>query len=124
MEVKQVDDYSGFNEYVARHPHGSVLQTTNWGQLKETTGWEWHPLAVFDGGKIAASALVLARPLKGLGIHILYSPRGPLFSSLEALNKLQSGVRELGTKTGLCLEGDPALPQRISDGRSSSRSKG
>jgi peptidoglycan pentaglycine glycine transferase (the first glycine) len=111
MEVKQVDDYSGFNEYVARHPHGSVLQTTNWGQLKETTGWEWHPLAVLDGGKIAASALVLARPLKGLGIHILYSPRGPLFSSLEALNKLSQGVRELGTKKrAFAWKVDPALP--------------
>ena len=49
MEVKQVDDYSGFNEYVARHPHGSVLQTTNWGQLKEPqagSGILWPSLTV------------------------------------------------------------------------------
>ena len=54
---------------------------------------------------------MLARPLKGLGIHILYSPRGPLFSSLEALNKLSQGVRELGTKKrAFAWKVDPALP--------------
>ena len=41
-----LEEQSAFNEYVARHPRGSVLQTTNWGKLKTLTGWEYCPMAV------------------------------------------------------------------------------
>ncbi len=112
METKiMVENEKTFNDYVARHPSGSVLQTTNWGRLKEATGWSAYPVAVADQGRIAAAALVLARPVTGLGIHILYSPRGPLFSTREALDKLVEGVRQLGRqKRAILWKMDPALP--------------
>jgi len=112
MEAKRVDDFAQFNEYVARHPHGSVLQTCNWGQLKESTGWSAYPIAVFDKGEITAAALVLARPVTRLGFHLLYSPRGPLFSSRAALHELVGAVRRLGReKRAFAWKMDPALPR-------------
>ncbi len=104
-------DQAAFNDYAARHPHGSVLQTTNWGQLKAATGWTAYPLAVVNQGRIEAAALVLARPLPGLGLHIFYSPRGPLSSSLAALNQLVHGVRQLARdKRAFAWKMDPAIP--------------
>jgi peptidoglycan pentaglycine glycine transferase (the first glycine) len=102
---------SVFNHYAASHRHGDVLQTTHWGKLKGTTGWDYYPLAVEDNGAIQASALILARKLPLPGQTLFYSPRGPLFSSLEALRKLLSAGRELGhEKKAILWKMDPPLP--------------
>lgn len=64
MEVKiYFEQERLFNHYVASHPNGDVLQTTNWGRLKAGHGWEYYPLAAEDKGKILASALILIKDL-------------------------------------------------------------
>lgn len=92
LVLKEQEDL--FNQYVASHPKGDLLQTTYWGQLKSTSGWRYFPLAVLAQNKIEASALILIKELPYTNRTIAYSPRGPLFSSREALEKLWQGGRD------------------------------
>lgn len=67
---------------VAAHPQGSILQTSLWGELKASFGWDWEIVtanATPDGG-----VLVLYRtlPLK-LG-SLAYVPRGPVVDWQDA----------------------------------------
>lgn len=113
METKLLDKRpSLFNHFVASHPRGDLLQTTYWGQLKSLTGWEPFPLGVMSGGQLLAGALVLKRKIPLMSKCIFYSPRGPLFSDLEALECLVEGVAELAQEHGaLFWKMDPALPK-------------
>lgn len=98
MEVKFFDkNPSIFNHYVASHPEGDVLQTSHWGALKATTGWKPITIGITERGQIQASALILKRflPFK-TGHCIYYSPRGPLFTNLAALEYLITSIRDLG----------------------------
>lgn len=111
METKVfLEEQSVFNTYVASHPNGSVLQTTHWGELKAMTGWDYYPLAVTEQGRIQAAALILIRSLPGGVFSVFYSPRGPLFSSRTALNKLVEAVKELARKRrAIIWKMDPAI---------------
>ena len=112
METKiYLEDQSTFNDYVARHPRGSVLQTTNWGKLKTMTEWEYYPVAAVSDAGIEAAALILVRSLPGLGFRIFYSPRGPLYSSIQGLAQLVQGIKRLGRqKRAILWKMDPAIP--------------
>ena len=61
------------------HPHGHLLQTRMWGELKTAHGWKsMHSTVVNAEGKILGASLVLLRRLPyGLG-NIAYVPRGPV----------------------------------------------
>ncbi len=56
---------------------GHLLQTSRWGALKRTFGWQDVLVAMVQNGKVRAGALVLFRRLPlGMGT-IAYVPRGP-----------------------------------------------
>jgi lipid II:glycine glycyltransferase (peptidoglycan interpeptide bridge formation enzyme) len=61
-----------WDAFVAAHPHGHLLQTAAWGDLKAAFGWRAQPVLAGEAG-----ALVLFKPLP-LGFSIGYVPRGPL----------------------------------------------
>ena len=65
-----------WDDLVATHPAGTILQTSRWAELKATFGWDWE--IVTPNPDASSGALVLYRslPLK-LGT-IAYVPRGPL----------------------------------------------
>src|SRR5947209_5178508 len=66
-----------WNAFVAASPAGHVLQSWEWGELKERTGWQPLRLALRDGGDIKAGAQVLLRTLPyGFG-KMAYVPKGP-----------------------------------------------
>lgn len=111
MEVKIFDKHqSVFNNYIAAHLAGDLLQTTFWGQLKSTTGWQPFPLAVTKKGQIQAGTLMLKRSVPFLKHSIFYSPRGPVFSSLEALKFLiEAGVDLAKSHNALFWKMDPAV---------------
>jgi len=99
-----------FDHYVATHPRGDVLQTTAWGRVKESTGWTAHPLGVLEGGVLCAAALILTKPLPVIKACVAYSPRGPLYSSPEALSfLLKEGARFLRSDNALVWKMDPAV---------------
>lgn len=111
METKLfLDNEDLFDHYIASHPRGDVLQTTSWGKLKAGSGWKYYPLGVSEQGKLTAAALILVKKLPLIPATIAYSPRGPLYSSPEALEKLlQGGAEFLKTERALAWKMDPAL---------------
>ena len=72
-----------FNAFVAAHPKGHVLQSWQWGMVKQPA-WQPLRLVVEKDGQICAAALILQRKLPaGLG-NIFYSPRGPVLDIDDA----------------------------------------
>jgi lipid II:glycine glycyltransferase (peptidoglycan interpeptide bridge formation enzyme) len=76
-------DVQAWNSQIAHLPGAHILQTWEWGKLKEANGWEMLP-RVWQGpdGEIKAAALVLQRTISLGGfaarLRVLYVPRGPL----------------------------------------------
>ncbi len=98
-----------FNHFVATHSQGDVLQTTQWGKLKESSGWDYHPLGVIENGELKGVALILTKKLP-LGATLAYSPRGPLFTSEESLEALLfAGSQFLTEKKALVWKMDPPI---------------
>ena len=64
---------SDWDSFVAERPHGHILQTSAWGELKAAFGWNFETVRVGDSG-----ALVLFRPLPLRLGTLAYIPRGPL----------------------------------------------
>ena len=64
-----------WDEFVAQHPHGNILQTQRWGQHKAAFGWEWETVTLDTR---ACGALVLYKPLPFKLGTLAYIPRGPL----------------------------------------------
>ncbi len=67
-----------WDAFVEEHPHGSLLQTTDWARLKNRFGWSSHRVWLKKDGRFVAGAQVLFRSA-ALGIvKIGYIPHGPL----------------------------------------------
>lgn len=75
-----------WNAFVAQHPHGHLLQTTHWGALKASFGWDSQLLTLGSDEQPVAGAQVLYRRLRRgmpLGLagpwpSIAYLPKGPV----------------------------------------------
>ena len=72
-----------WNEIIAGLPGASLLQTSQWAEVKARMGWEAFPkLWKKSDGTVEAAALILKRPLipgpGGKFMSFLYVPRGPL----------------------------------------------
>ncbi|MBU1164266.1 peptidoglycan bridge formation glycyltransferase FemA/FemB family protein [Patescibacteria group bacterium] len=59
---------------------GGLLQSWQWGEFKSAQGHNIHRLAIMDGGKITATALIIRHNLP-LKQNYLYVPRGPVSSN-------------------------------------------
>ncbi len=84
-----------FNEFIAAHPKGHVLQSWEWGRVKAVTGWQPIRIVAEEDGGIVAAVSILKRNLPmGLGC-LFYSPRGPVIdmADQEAWRVLQQAVR-------------------------------
>lgn len=109
-------DARSWDNFVARHPQGSLLQLSEWGALKSGFGWRARRVAVLDaGGQILAGALVLLR--SQLGVSVAYAPRGPLLAGERAVDQLLlRGIERLARRARAVFvrlepnltEGDPA----------------
>jgi peptidoglycan pentaglycine glycine transferase (the first glycine) len=72
-----------WDTFVSHHPHGHLLQSWGWGELKAQAGWNALRLALWDEERkqIVAGAQVLQRTLPHLPLrvgHLAYVPKGPL----------------------------------------------
>jgi lipid II:glycine glycyltransferase (peptidoglycan interpeptide bridge formation enzyme) len=98
---------AGWDAFVLAHPHGHILQSAAWGQLKAAYGWQ--PEAVTAGH---AGALVLFRRLP-LGQTLAYVPRGPLADWNDTaglrmlLDALDAACR---AHRAICMKWEPDLP--------------
>ena len=68
-----------WNELIALLPGAHLLQTWQWGQVKQAYGWQPLPQVWRDAaGQPESAALVLQRTASPLPLRVLYVPRGPL----------------------------------------------
>lgn len=102
-----------FNQFIAGHPKGHLLQTWEWGEVKAKTGWEPIRLMLYRGEEPVAAISMLKRRIPGIGKSILYAPRGPVarIDDYEVLDRLWQAVRQVGKKEGaIMLKIDPDVP--------------
>jgi lipid II:glycine glycyltransferase (peptidoglycan interpeptide bridge formation enzyme) len=76
-----------WDAFVLAHPHGHLLQSWAWGELKGKFGWQPMRLAVLDtnGGPCAGAQILIRR---FIGLSVCYVPRGPLFSGRLDLDRV------------------------------------
>jgi peptidoglycan pentaglycine glycine transferase (the first glycine) len=67
-----------WNTYVAASPSGHVLQSWEWGEFKQRSGWRAIRIALTDGPDFRAAAQVLIRPLPYGAGRLAYVPKGPV----------------------------------------------
>jgi len=109
----QEDEKALFNDFMAVHPKGHVLQTWEWGELKAKTGWQPLRLLVERDGLPVAAVSLLKRRIPVLGKYIFYAPRGPVLdiTDRELFNFLLAEVRRLAKAQGVIfLKVDPDVP--------------
>lgn len=68
-----------WDQYLQNHPEAHILQTTAWGELKQSFGWQ--VIRVTNGN---AGAQILLRQLIP-GFRLAYIPKGPVGSNWELL---------------------------------------
>jgi peptidoglycan pentaglycine glycine transferase (the first glycine) len=103
---------SVWNSFVAASPGGHILQSSQWGQLKERFGWQVARLAIEDQGQWQAGAQVLFRPLGPL--TIAYVPKGPVtdWADEEVTQILLEALHHLcRQRRAILLKIEPNLPQ-------------
>ena len=61
-----------WDQFLSRHPNAHLLQTSSWGALKRSFGWDVIWVVVRDAG---AQILVKSLPL---GLKWAYIPKGPV----------------------------------------------
>jgi lipid II:glycine glycyltransferase (peptidoglycan interpeptide bridge formation enzyme) len=71
-------DDAAWDAFVARHPHGSLLQMTNWATLKGRFGWSSRRVWLRQDGELAAGAQILFRTAAWGTVKVAYIPHGPL----------------------------------------------
>jgi peptidoglycan pentaglycine glycine transferase (the first glycine) len=109
-------DPSVWDDFVARHADGHILQTSSWGALKSQFGWADERVGLAGNGDLVAGAQILIRRLPaGLG-HLAYVPKGPLTdwddeAQVRALLALLD--RTARSRGAIALMIEPDLPDEI-----------
>ncbi|MFN2189162.1 MAG: lipid II:glycine glycyltransferase FemX, partial [Candidatus Promineifilaceae bacterium] len=101
-EQPYTDEDAAWDDFVANHPHGSILQTTNWARLKNRFGWSSERVWLKRDGALAAGAQILYRSAL-LGIFkIGYLPHAPLvdWDDDEQIEVLLHQIDESAYKNG------------------------
>jgi len=93
-------DPDSWNATLTQLPGAHLLQTWEWGQVRQAYGWEPLRQAWCDPeGQVKCAASVLQRTLSPVPLRVLYAPRGPLVEwedadwRSRALSELQALAR-------------------------------
>jgi peptidoglycan pentaglycine glycine transferase (the first glycine) len=86
ISIGQQDQW---DDFVAKHPQGHLLQSWGWGELKGRSGWVPLRLGLWDNEKnlLVAGAQVLLRTAPHIPLragHLAYIPKGPLLDWSQA----------------------------------------
>ncbi|MFW5905175.1 MAG: peptidoglycan bridge formation glycyltransferase FemA/FemB family protein, partial [bacterium] len=96
LEFSQARHDPSWDTFVQQAPEGSHVQTTLWGQVKATEGWDPVRVLVRRGEEIAGGAQAFIRPLP-LRNAVAYIPKGPVSNPPDdAVDRvLLEGIRQL-----------------------------
>ncbi|HFC12704.1 MAG TPA: peptidoglycan bridge formation glycyltransferase FemA/FemB family protein [Anaerolineae bacterium] len=67
-----------WDNFVATHPNGSFLQTTQWARLKSRFNWTAYRVWVRKDGELVAGAQILFRSTAMRLVKMGYMPHGPI----------------------------------------------
>jgi lipid II:glycine glycyltransferase (peptidoglycan interpeptide bridge formation enzyme) len=103
-----------WDDFVAGHRQGHLLQMTPWGELKSQFGWSVERVALLaPSGTIVAGAQILCRRLPfGLG-KLAYVPRGPVldWQNAASTQQLIAALDQVARARGaLAVTIEPDLP--------------
>lgn len=102
-----------WDNFVAQHSGGHILQTSPWGALKLQFGWTDERVGLGQGDELVAGAQVLYRRLLvGIG-RLAYVPKGPLvdWDDEEQLTALLAALdRTARSRGAIALTIEPDLP--------------
>jgi lipid II:glycine glycyltransferase (peptidoglycan interpeptide bridge formation enzyme) len=107
-------------------PH--VLQSWEWGDFKSRWGWtaeRW--MREGESGGPRAAIQVLQRQLARLPARVLYAPKGPTVSNLEALCQSLAWLESQGRRrraVWVKIDGDPPTGVSLEEARAALRSRG
>lgn len=98
-------------------PNAHVLQTREWGQVKEQVGWKTDPRVWRnDQNQVCAAALILRRELRLGGfsarLKVLYIPRGPLldWEDVDLRRRVFSDLESYASRSGaMFIKLDPEI---------------
>jgi lipid II:glycine glycyltransferase (peptidoglycan interpeptide bridge formation enzyme) len=101
-EQPYTEEDAQWDRFVEAHPHGSLLQTTNWARLKNRFGWSSHRVWLKQEGQYAAGAQILFRSAALGIIKIGYIPHGPVvdWHDEEQVNVLFSQIDQSAYQHG------------------------
>jgi peptidoglycan pentaglycine glycine transferase (the first glycine) len=116
--LKNNMDALTWNAMISRLPNPHVLQSWEWGQVKERYGWQPIPKVWQDeNGRALAAALVLQReiPIRGLAarFRVLYVPKGPLldWGNAALRSRVLDDLHTMARKRGaIFIKIDPDVP--------------
>ncbi len=96
------EEDAAWDAFVASHPDGSLLQTTNWARLKNRFGWSSQRVWLKKDGRYAAGAQVLFRSAALGLVKIGYIPHGPLvdWANEEELDVLFNQIDQAAYQHG------------------------
>jgi lipid II:glycine glycyltransferase (peptidoglycan interpeptide bridge formation enzyme) len=120
-DLTRIQQAETWNQIVTSLPDGHLLQSWQWGQLKEKYGWQAERLAwKSPSGSTLAAAQVLRRDISipGLGsrMSIFYCPKGPTLDWDDAglRQRVLSDLQTFATQRGAVLiKIDPNLTSGI-----------
>lgn len=86
-----------WDSYVAESPYGHILQSWEWGEIKERTGWRAIRLALCRGSEMRGAAQILLRPLPYRLGTLAYVPKGPVidYHDPAAVNSMIGALTDL-----------------------------
>ncbi|HXK42773.1 MAG TPA: peptidoglycan bridge formation glycyltransferase FemA/FemB family protein [Anaerolineae bacterium] len=103
-----------WDQWVARHPYGTVLQTSRWGALKSAFDWDSQLVTLGSAEQPTGGALLLTRRWALSQVTTLaYVPRGPVveWSAAALVRELVPAMeRAARRKRALALWLEPELP--------------
>lgn len=82
LRLLEADQRLLWDTFVAADPHGHVLQSWGWGELKAAFGWRALRVALWDRDRqqILAGAQILFRSIPFTPLSIAYIPKGPVLN--------------------------------------------
>ncbi len=119
LSLLESDQRVLWDSFVAAAPHGHVLQSWGWGELKAAFGWRVLRVVLWDNDRqhILAGAQILCRSIPFTPLSIAYIPKGPVLDWSDAAlcqRFFQALHPLLRARRIALLRIDPDLPERIS----------
>lgn len=106
-----------FDKFASKHPYTSFYQTSSWGHLKESNGWNMHLLGVKDNNKVIAATLLLSKKTP-IGYYMFYAPRGFLidYNNFEILDFFTKNIKKYTKeRKGIFIKIDPYISYQERD---------